>query len=223
MELNEPPLSDHEPIGSYATPPMYTGPAMQQGESFQPESTWPKVIGIISIVLGGLGMLGGFWQVVTPFFMKAIGDFLKKFDPSATDPFAGMHDWKYILAAVGVATFLIAVMLLIGGVQLLSRKRTSVAILKRWAIAKMIFSVIAIVVNFMLQMGQIQTTMQQASATAAGSDTVVKTAVMVGMVIGVLFGLAWAWAYPIFILFWFNKKNIQQEISTWDSFENNEI
>jgi hypothetical protein len=36
-----------------------------------------------------------------------------------------------------------------------------------------------------------------------------------GGLIGAVFGLAWGWAYPIFLLIWLHRPVIKQETATW--------
>lgn len=223
MELNEPPVADVDSTGNEVAQPMDAPPTMQEQSDVQMASTWSKVIGIISIILGGLGALSALWQIIAPFLMGTMGAFFSKMNPQGADPFIGMKQWQIPMVIVGVGLLGIAIMLLIGGVQVLSNKQAGMVMLKRWAFAKIGFSVIAIAVGMMTQMAQMQAAMDQANTSTPGSGAVAKSAMMIGMVIGLFFGIAWAWAYPIFILFWFNKKNIREEISTWESSENSDL
>ena len=56
------------PIDQSAVPPTQPGP-LGTGE---PLSRWPTVIGIISIVLGSLGILVWLWAMIAPFVMGSM-------------------------------------------------------------------------------------------------------------------------------------------------------
>ncbi|MBL4702586.1 MAG: hypothetical protein JKX85_15165 [Phycisphaeraceae bacterium] len=211
MELNEPPVSDDSQFADSGTNSTQQSPPTQQAFDLEPaKSTWPTVIGILSMVLGGFGAMGGLWQTVGPFMMGALGQLVPQDDAKAQQALAAMEQWQIPLAVIGLASLVLAVFLLVAGSKLLGRKFQCVTLYKRWAIAKMIVALPAVGIATMSQMQQMQNMVDQGQAPAAFSGMM--NVVLVFMVV---LGLAFAWAFPIFILFWFNRQKIHDEVGTW--------
>jgi len=213
MELNEPPVSNDPQFSDSNTDSIQQAPPIQQ--AFAPEatrSTWPTVVGILSMVLGGFGAMGSFWQMVAPFMMGAIAEAAPQDDAASAGAFAAMGQWQIPLVIIGLVSLVLAIVLLVAGSKLLSRKFQCVTLYKRWAIARMIVALPAVGIAAMSQMQQMQNMTDQGQAPAAFAGMM-----NVMLVFMIVFGLAFAWAFPIFILFWFNRQKIRDEVGTWQS------
>jgi hypothetical protein len=191
-----------EPIPS--APPTVPG---QLNEGVR--STWPTVIGTISIVFGALGVLfslcGAFGQMFMGSMMQGVGGQNTQTQQMA-DAIKAAAPYQLIAA---ILTLIPAVLLLISGIGLVQRRRYGARLSITWAVLRMVFGLAAAFVNVRAQ----QIIMQQVSS--SGGPTPPSGMMLFTGLFGLVFGIAWAWAYPIFILIWLNRRVIKQETATW--------
>lgn len=204
--------SDPQPIASQnMTPPPNAIPPQQPGEIGSPEqaASWPKVIGAISIVLACGACLGGVWGFLAPAFLEAVA---KNVPANQAAPFAAMQEWSTWIVVRSALTMLIALVLLVTGIDLLRRRRRGIKLGRVWAVLKMIFGVAGALVGLAMQQEQLQEISQQMSqqnAPISGSVLAVLGAV------GVVFGILWTCAFPVFLLIWFSRAKVKTEYAQW--------
>ena len=204
--------SDPQPIAPQnMTPPPNAIPPQQPGEIGSPEqtTTWPKVVGVISIVLGSGACLSGGWGFAAPRFMKMMADLLPQ-DQAA--PFTAMQEWSTWILISSSLTILIALVLLVTGIDLVRRRRRGIKLGRIWAVLKMIFAVCGTVIGFVIQKEQflqMSEQLRQQNAPIDGSVLVVFGAV------GAVFGILWACVYPVFLLIWFSRAKVKAEYVQW--------
>ncbi len=214
MENNVPPLGDQPAPANAQVPPSYHQEFVPQPDA---QSSWPTVIGIISIIFGSLGALGGAYQAVAPFLMGMIGGFVPESDDQAKVVFESMAAWRFPLMVVGIGSLILSVMLIVCGAQLVGRKESASGLHKKWAISKILFSLVAVTINTLAQMAQMKVAMEQQSQSMGGGGAqFVETAMMVAMVVGIIMGIAFACAYPVFILIWFSREKVKNEVQSWE-------
>jgi len=200
------------------TPPIQAGPVHVAPSP----STWPKVVGIISIILGAGGTLGGCFGLAGQLFAGAMKDFMEKITPQGPgpDPLAALEAveeyaaWTITLQLLVLAA---AVLLLIAGIGLVQRRGWSVKAGVLWAIVR----IPVVVANAALGYVTFQATMEAMEAMQdspemqqipAGLFSVIGS---VGGVFTVALTLIWGWAYPVFILIWFSRRRIKDEVAAW--------
>jgi uncharacterized membrane protein HdeD (DUF308 family) len=220
MENNTPPFAGEQaPVLSNIPPSNFEPMVMPQSQS-----SWPTVIGIISIVLGSLAALGGVYQAIAPFLMSFASSIVPENDEQAGVMFEAMAKWRFPLLGVGLVALVLGVMLIISGARMVGRHFDASGLHKKWAISKIIYSLIAVAITSMAQMQQMEMIMEQQSQAAGGPGAeFVKTAMLVGMVVGLFIGIAWQCAYPIFILIWFSRQKVKNEMQTWSDAPSNVI
>lgn len=177
---------------SSASPPVTPGPIEFEAEP----PSWPKVIGIISIVWGSLGVVCNACGLVG----QMAGDaFVNMVPPEQREQMKAQMAQSGSVAqmAVYVVSTLLAVLLIVAGVQLLQRK----------PIARMLhlvyagFASIATIVGTVVAWGAIEAQMQQMTSDPALAQQA--SAMKGGMYVGVAFGVLIGLAYPLFLLIWF--------------------
>ncbi len=176
--------------------------------SLAAKTTWPTVMGIIAIIFGGFGALGSLSQIVSPFMMEMVGaNTSAQAEQEAV--FEAIGNWKYYMAFVGVGSLVLSVMLFICGLKLLKRSRSVSALLLKWSIGKMVWSVIVIIITFGMQS-------EQFAAMSETNQGMSQAITGVVAILSAIFGLLFAWAFPIFTLIWMRRATIVAEVQQWD-------
>ncbi len=186
-------MTDNIPPLAQMTPPQITPPSQTPPPQKAPsKSSWPTAIGVISIVLGSLGL------ICTP-----LSALVNKFNPQAKDMQAKFPDWwmTYSTASLPVGIAL-AVLLLVAGICLLKRIHASRALHLTYAGANIAWAVIgSIMVITVLFPSFLESDMPKAVAMGA----------IGGAIVGMAFGMVW----PIFLLVWFRRRKIRQQVQGW--------
>ncbi len=191
-------------------------PPTQPGTIAAPQrpANWPKVIGTIAIVLGSGGIFVGLWTAATPFGMRFFKWAMEQSQPS------GIVDSQVAVMEAGipwtVASSLIAtsiaILLLLGGIRLNKRKRSSMRLLKFWAVMRIPVVVIVTIAAVLMQELQFEIMGQSPGLTpmsfGGGFFDVM-------IVVTLVFGLAWGWAFPVFLLIWLSRGKIKNEVAGW--------
>ncbi len=167
---------------------------------------WPKVVGIISIVWGVLGIVcNGFGIVGTVlgprFITMAEGQegFEGGFPPSMTQV-------NMLILGISVVSVLVGIALLMAGIFTVNRRPQGRTLHLGVAVASLIILVLAIGYQWhnMSQIGEWVT----ANPDASFSQTYSPIGSMIGMAVGVVIGGAW----PVFCLIWFGALKKRPEI-----------
>ena len=100
------------------------------------------------------------------------------------------------------SSFWMAIVLLVAGICLLKRARISRGLYMTYASVNMVLSVVGLVIVLTVVLPTLrQGEMPKAAATAG----------TIGAVVGVVIGMAW----PLFLLVWFSRRKIRQEVQQW--------
>ena len=174
-------------------------------------STWPTVIGVIALVFGIVGTLGGVWTAVSPLFVEAMMKFVPQGQPTGMEAMQNSAPW---LVLSGLGMTVLGIILIVGGIRLLQRRRRAIQTCRVWAVAKMVFVVANAIGNYSFQMESMATVQQQVPNTPAMpvDFSNIMSAMMV--VTAVVMSL-WGWALPIFLLIWFGRSKIKTETAEW--------
>lgn len=184
-------------------PPMQ--PSAVVGEAVP--SAWPTVLGVLAIILGSLWILGGVWAIVAPIVLRgAFGDFM---DQQITWYSIG-GAWRLGLLSVAVLSLATAVLLLIGGIKLARRKPGAATLLAVWSIAMIVLTCANTGMQYALQDEYLKQIAAQTQG-VPGGRTVIKTSMTIGLSCGALIGFSG----PVFVLWWFRRRVIREEVATW--------
>ena len=194
---------DSTPEHTTISPPIDPG---ELGPS-APAPAWHKPIGVIAIVFGSLGMLGGCWGMVAP---QVMGTMASKMPPEVAGQVEVMHDFAGWTIASSLVGLVVAAALLVAGIGVHRQRRWGVTVARVWAVGKMLLVVATGVLTYQVfqetaaRMSQTQgmQAMPGGFMSAMGGAT---TAV----------GVLWGWALPVFLLVWFGRRKIKQEVGAW--------
>lgn len=166
------------------------------GEALEPTKRprWPTATGVISVVLAGLGL------VCTPIGL-AMKNLTSKLAPGT--PTVNIEDYlpdwygtyQTVAILVGIA---LSVVLLIAGISALRKRAAARTLHLAWAGISIVVSVIHNVILL-------------AFIDLSSAPPEMRFAMVPGIIIGIPVGLA----YPVFLLIWFNRAKIKQQISAW--------
>jgi hypothetical protein len=181
-----------EPPPAYPPPPPPAPPPPPPPYPQRPPS-WPKVIGIISIVFAGLGL------ICTPIGLatrEAAG-------PAGAEAMEGAPPWYATYqTASALAGIVVAAILLVAGILLCKRRPAGRTMHITYAILNIVVAV-GNVIAAASAVGQ----MDSGPAGAAPFKGVFIGGIVIGLVIGL--------AYPIFILVWFTRPKVRDEVAAW--------
>jgi hypothetical protein len=184
-------------------------------------SSWPGVVGSIALVFGVLGILQGVMGIVGSVVMGFVASMANAAPspsggPNAMAGVAMMEQYRWWMIASALIGAAIAGVLLTGGIGMLRRRAGCAVVLMAWAALKMVWGLVTTGVGVMIQREQ----MQAMQAQMAQQSQPMPAAMMTGMSEGIMlaslvFGLAWAWALPVFMLVWMNRPKIKAEVRAW--------
>lgn len=194
-------MNDHPRPPTTMPPPVYTTPIAQSS------SKWPKVIGIVMIAYGALGVLNGCMGVIAPFFMEI---FAQLTPASQRGVFNVIEDQKSWLIAGSSLSLVLETVLIILGIGLLKCRRSAARKYIYWAIPKIPLVLFQSVFQYKMGVSQMQSLFQSSDAPAIGSGFINAISLLT-----VFFVLIWGCTLPVFLLIWFNRSKIKAETVAW--------
>jgi len=182
-----------------------------------PRTKWPKVIGIISLIYAIIGLT----------CMTTSGVFLVVM-PMIPPEFRGGVDFPPIIRITGIVSvfllLIIGIIMVIGAVNLLRRRRSGVSKLKLWVVLRLILILISIgvfiltssaqismarsqqdYVNDMLRERGLNDRVKEKSDQELWNSSLIKTGVATGANL----------IYPLFLGLYLSRKKVTEEISYW--------
>jgi predicted lysophospholipase L1 biosynthesis ABC-type transport system permease subunit len=154
---------------------------------FRPEparSAWPKVIGIISICLAGLGLIC--LPIIAGITMYA--DKIYRYYPAW---------YRQVSTLLMVIAIPLAVLHLVGGILLLKRRPVARLLLMIIGVAGVLAAIVNIIIFSNVDTGM----MPAAQAMSFKMSSI--------------FSIPFGAAYPVFLLAWFSRGRIRQEVNSW--------
>ncbi len=200
------------------TPVTPDSPAATTSVMTELPSKWPKVVGVLSIVFGSIGVLywgccnigGGAAATVVPQLLANNPDAQNVPMVDST----GVYDAAYF--AVGGANAVWALVLLISGIMLVKRSRNARFFSMFWAVLKILLLVVSAYVAYGVA-GRNAEAMRVyiAENPDLPGTGMMKIGAEVNPWIGVLIGVAYTLPYPLFLLIWFMRGKIRRETAEW--------
>lgn len=204
-------------------------PSLDAGDlgGFVEEAKWPKVIGVLSIVQGSLGVLAngccGLFYVAGPAFLVPMMEKAPRpaNPPPGQDPRAGIETMTLLapwMAAQGVlmlVTLLTSVLLLVAGIQMVMRRPAAVGLHKLWAGARLLLGVLgatlAVVTTFATAAGQAEIAQKYGGFANTPTKVILTGALPAVVITGLIL------AYPIVVLVVLRKPWAKSEVAKWKS------
>lgn len=183
-------------------PPAQAPPTRPTAELQGHRSSWPGVLGVLLCVFGGIGLLQRIFGV----------GFMALMHTLPLPPEAKMDGMAYvyglILSVVGLP---LAIVHLTAGIQTLRRKPSA----RTWVVVFFAYAVLLAIPAAVYQYFAMQQQMQQA-AQQSGQPAMAVVGSGFGLVmaiVGMLVSLLW----PTFLLIWYSRPSIREEMSTWSA------
>ena len=197
-----------EPTTSSHPPP--SAPPVTPGVIAPRPSRWPAIIGTIAIVFGILATLGGCVGLVV---MPVIEAFMEAVPSQQNPALAGLSDWKQWTIPGSLAGMALGILLLVGGSGLLKRRSWGHRVCLGWAGLKMILVIYMATIQYQIAIDQAEAirndpNMQSLPAPFA---SIMQSFGMIGVIVGVI----WGWALPVFLLVWLSRRKIRAEMQSW--------
>ncbi len=185
--------------------PPVTAPPSEMGEMVPVPSSWPIAIGIIGIVLASLGLFGGCCGLVSPLMMNFFKGMASGNMPQQRidQIFASQPPTMWIIPAslVGLA---LSTLMLVGCIGLTRRRAGGVSLCKAWAWINIPWTLIVLVVGSYFQL-----------RVPAGAQQMGAGFQYFGVVIGACYGLSFGVGFPLFLLIWFARRPVKDDIAAW--------
>lgn len=184
-------------------PPTYPGPFLQPDRA----SSWPKVFGIITIILGAVGILIGCTNASSPLWIGWFAKMMPAGQPTGME-FVQQHPGLVIAVALGGSA--VAALGLLAGIGLVQRRRWGVRFAVTWSVVRIVFVIFEAGYSYVAQKAALQSVQQdsQVATIPSGFMQLIFSMSMVATV-------AWGWGLPIFLLIWLSRKAIKEEIASW--------
>ena len=191
-------IDEHTPA---ATPPS------EVGEVPPKPPGWPGVIGTISIVFGALGLVC-YWCLIlqtmmTPIMMGMMPEDQRPPTPQGIQLFVQIFQ---MCAAAGLSVWL-----LIAGIGLTRRRPWARSHTVGWSLAKVLLSFISMVAGVAFA----GATVDQINSQLSRGGTPPFTVSIAWMFIFIVIGLVWALLWPVFLLIWFSRGSVKDEVAAW--------
>ncbi len=181
------------------------------------ETKWPKKLGVISLIyaIGGL-LVQAFLALMTVAgeWLLGLGNFEIEIPVLV----------KLVQGGMVVLTASLGILLLVGAINLLRRRRSGVSLLKAWAVLRLVLVLVGLVAAILIMPAQVdmqrsiaeQTNekLRDAGRTASIQEIddekiqrqLIRTSVIMS---GVVAG------YPLFLGFWLSRRKVGDEVSQW--------
>ncbi len=191
-----------------AEPPMVTPP--MEADALPPKaSRWPTVIGVIAIIVASLGLAGGCCGMFSPFISGFFIDMAADSGSVPPEQIAVMRAsqppvvWVLFASLIGLG---LSVLLLLGGIAIARRRANGATLCKVWSWINIPWAAIAFIISAYFQLIVPQDSQQMGSAFQ-----------YLGLALGGCFTLVVGIAFPLFMLYWFAKATIKDEIAAWEA------
>jgi hypothetical protein len=165
---------------------------------------WPVAVGVVSIILGSLGLLcygcTSFSTMVNPMLPPDL----------QTAAMTGGYLVYSVVSYCG--SFALSVWLLVSGIGLCGRRIWSGTSSLAWAVAKIAFVLMELIVGFAF-LNDMVNEMNEAfeGEEGAAAFQVNEAVVLIFSVVASIIVLVW----PVFLVIWFGRRAVRHEVETW--------
>lgn len=186
-----------------------------------PAAVWPKSIGIVAIVFG----IGGLFQaIMAPFSLLLVKPQMQAIVKQGGEQ-ARVDEYLSRLTAhsyLSLAIYaILGLTLLTGGILLIKQRKIASPLLQTWSILKILAGGFVIFRSVSLSTLQMQLLMEPAMATASkgrgggGEMETINQFTTYAMWAGLGFGFIWLAILPVFLIIWFNRRKVIDQVQTW--------
>ena len=205
-------MSQFSPPPTPIPPPPHSPPTVPgQIAGAQQPTRWPLVIGTIAIVLGVLSALCHAFGIIGPIVQRYVSTAMP---PDQQRLLEIQLRWAAWLMTNEAVAAILAILCLVGGIGLTQRADWGRRIMRVWAWVSLLHAIGACILQYQI-MSETASTVATFQSTAASMPAGMMTAMKGGIAIGVCMWFIWLCAFPIFILIWFHRPAIREEMRSW--------
>ncbi len=198
-----------------------THPPIEQDEMLADDlpTKWPKVIGVISLLyaLGGmLFQIVGVAMLYLTKWLARLGGFELDMEIPAS--------LKAVQIGLATLTFCVGILMFVGAVNLLRRRRSGPSLLRAWSVIRLVLIVVGLGTAIVLAPAQVELQrslldQQNDRLREAGMESRVKektddelrqAAIRGGVIASGVFA-----AYPFFLGLWLSRRKVNEEVQHW--------
>lgn len=209
-------MTDEHETDASAAPNAEVGQARVEPDLVEPTERWPTVVGVLGIVFASLGMLafvcGLLGPVIGNFFVGIVPEEQREQLRTQIETQRRLSlPYPVVQYGVQLIEFALAIVLLVGAIQILRRSRGGAKTLTRYAWLDLIWNFIGAGVGLVVVTG-----MQNAMKT---DPTLAKSAGPLGpgfMMPMVIVGFVLQGIWPAFLILWFGRDPIKDAVDRWD-------
>lgn len=182
-------------------------PPSEVGEVPRKPPVWPSAIGTISIVFGALGLVCygclSLQTIATPFMVGMMPEDQRPPTPQGIQLFVQIFQ---MCASTGLSVWL-----LIAGIGLSRRRPWGRSHTVGWSVAKILLAFISTILGVVFA----GSTVDQINSQLSQGGTAPFTVSTAWMFIFIAIGLVWALLWPVFLLIWFSRGSVKDEVAAW--------
>ena len=172
----------------------------------RPPSTWPTVFGIIGMILGILGLLSSICAPILQVFSQMVPD------APQMNFSVGYQVWQYSAYIIG---FILAIVLITASTKLLRRNPGGASMMRGWAIASILWTLIATTLGFIFSAETVKQMDVQMQGSGGGNNPMEPEMMALFVYGGMVAGAVFALIFPIVCLFWFARAKTKEDIRSW--------
>lgn len=182
-------------------------PPSEAGEVVGNPPSWPGVLGTISIVFGASGLVCygclSLQIIATPFMVGMVSEDQRPPTAQGIQLFVQIFQ---MCAAAGLSVWL-----LIAGIGLARRRPWGRTHTIAWAAAKIIMAFIGMMAGITFAAATVDQINSQLSQNGPAPFTVS----VIWMYLFIAIAVVWALLWPVFLLIWFNRRAVKDEVAAW--------
>ena len=178
-------------------------PPSEVGELPPDPSRWPTLIGVVSILLASLGLAAGCCGMASPFLPGFFSDMVP---PEQIELMRASQPpvlWVISASLIGLA---VSTLLLLAAIGILRRRSSGVTLCRVWAWINIPWAAISIIASIYIHL-QVPQDAQQMSVGLQ----------YVFLAFGICFTLLFGLGFPLFLLLWFSRARIKEEVDAWEA------
>lgn len=183
----------------------------------KPPEAWPTVVGLLAVIFGALGALQnacGAAGMVMVRAVGAVGQVVPEGEARELEAqMASSFPYPVLQATQMFVEFVLSIVLLIGGIMLLGRKRSSARVLTTFAFLDLLSNTYIAVLGYFVIRSSMQHVAENPDVQQlpSGVQGVMAAIGPVSVVVGWVLTAIW----PIFLIWWFRRTKARETIRTW--------
>jgi hypothetical protein len=207
-------MQDAKPPFEPSTTQFDAAPPTRAGDIAPPEG-WPMVIGVLSIIFGSLGALQGVCGAAGLLLVTVLSGVLP---PEVRDQMQAQGQmsvpYPLLQGLQLVPEFGVSIVLLVGGILLVRRKRKSGVVLTAFALLDLCSNTYAAVLGYFVFVATTEAAAANPQMQQAGAQWIMGLMQRVTLpMVGITWVVSAIW--PVFLIIWFRRAKTRASMGAW--------